>query len=43
MDALAPGASTRCRSFSHRLPLEEAAYGYELFDRREATKVLLIP
>lgn len=28
---------------SHRLPLEEAARGYELFDRREATKVLLSP
>ncbi len=28
---------------SHRLPLEEAPRGYELFDRREATKVVLIP
>jgi threonine dehydrogenase-like Zn-dependent dehydrogenase len=28
---------------SHRLPLEEAARGYELFDSRRATKVLLIP
>ena len=28
---------------SHRLRLEEAALGYELFDRREATKVLLVP
>ncbi len=28
---------------SHRLPLEEAAAGYALFDRREATKVVLIP
>jgi threonine dehydrogenase-like Zn-dependent dehydrogenase len=28
---------------SHRLPLEEAQRGYDLFDRREATKVLLIP
>jgi alcohol dehydrogenase len=28
---------------SHRLPLEEAARGYELFDRRQATKVLLAP
>jgi threonine dehydrogenase-like Zn-dependent dehydrogenase len=28
---------------SHRLPLEDAAQGYELFDRREATKVVLIP
>lgn len=28
---------------SHRLPLEQAATGYELFDRRQATKVLLVP
>jgi threonine dehydrogenase-like Zn-dependent dehydrogenase len=28
---------------SHRLPLEEAARGYDLFDRHEATKVLLRP
>ena len=28
---------------SHRLPLQEAAHGYELFDAREATKVLLLP
>ena len=28
---------------SHRLPLEEAALGYELFDTRRATKVLLLP
>jgi len=28
---------------SHRLPLEEASRGYELFAAREATKVLLIP
>jgi threonine dehydrogenase-like Zn-dependent dehydrogenase len=28
---------------SHRLPLEDAPRGYELFDRREATKVLLVP
>lgn len=28
---------------SHRLPLREAAHGYELFDAHEATKVLLIP
>lgn len=28
---------------SHRLPLEEAPRGYELFERREATKVVLIP
>lgn len=28
---------------SHRLPLEEAPLGYELFDARRATKVLLLP
>lgn len=28
---------------SHRLPLEEAPAGYDLFDRREATKVVLLP
>ena len=28
---------------SHRLPLEDAPRGYELFDQREATKVLLLP
>jgi threonine dehydrogenase-like Zn-dependent dehydrogenase len=28
---------------SHRLPLEEAPNGYELFDTRQATKVLLKP
>ncbi|MET0801662.1 MAG: alcohol dehydrogenase catalytic domain-containing protein [Actinomycetota bacterium] len=28
---------------SHRLPLEEAPTGYDLFDRRAATKVLLRP
>jgi threonine dehydrogenase-like Zn-dependent dehydrogenase len=28
---------------SHRLPLEDAAEGYRLFDRREASKVVLLP
>jgi threonine dehydrogenase-like Zn-dependent dehydrogenase len=28
---------------SHRLPLNEAVRGYELFERREATKVVLTP
>jgi len=28
---------------SHRLPLEEARKGYELFDTKQATKVLLEP
>jgi threonine dehydrogenase-like Zn-dependent dehydrogenase len=28
---------------SHRLPLDDAAHGYELFDTKQATKVLLTP
>jgi threonine dehydrogenase-like Zn-dependent dehydrogenase len=28
---------------SHRLPLAEAAAGYELFESRQATKVVLVP
>jgi threonine dehydrogenase-like Zn-dependent dehydrogenase len=28
---------------SHRLPLEDAVEGYQIFDRREATKVVLLP
>ncbi|PSR33786.1 MAG: alcohol dehydrogenase [Sulfobacillus benefaciens] len=28
---------------SHRLPLSQASHGYQLFDQRQATKVLLIP
>ena len=28
---------------SHRLPLQDAALGYELFESRRATKVLLVP
>lgn len=28
---------------SHRLPLDEAPEGYRIFDRREATKVILLP
>jgi threonine dehydrogenase-like Zn-dependent dehydrogenase len=28
---------------SHRLPLSEAPYGYELFEHRRATKVVLTP
>jgi threonine dehydrogenase-like Zn-dependent dehydrogenase len=43
MEALAAGLLDPMPLVSHRLPLEDAARGYELFDRREATKVLLIP
>jgi threonine dehydrogenase-like Zn-dependent dehydrogenase len=31
------------RLVSHRLPLDEVADAYALFDRGEATKVLLLP
>ena len=37
------GAMDPLPLISHRLPLEDAPRGYELFDRREATKVLLAP
>jgi threonine dehydrogenase-like Zn-dependent dehydrogenase len=37
------GAMDPLRLISHRLPLEDAPRGYDLFDRREATKVLLAP
>jgi threonine dehydrogenase-like Zn-dependent dehydrogenase len=43
MAELAAGRLDPMPLVSHRLPLEEAARGYELFDRREATKVLLVP
>ena len=43
MDALARGEVDPTPLISHRLPLEEAAEGYALFDRREATKVILEP
>ena len=42
-DAVLAGTIDPSRSISHRLPLEEAPRGYELFARREATKVLLRP
>ena len=41
MQAVADGRIDPLPIISHRLPLEEAAWGYELFDRREATKVIL--
>jgi threonine dehydrogenase-like Zn-dependent dehydrogenase len=43
IDAIAAGDLDPAPLVSHRLPLEEAQAGYELFARREATKVLLIP
>jgi alcohol dehydrogenase len=43
MGELAAGRLDPMPLVSHRLPLEEAGHGYGLFDRREATKVLLLP
>jgi threonine dehydrogenase-like Zn-dependent dehydrogenase len=42
-DALLAGTIDPSPLISHRLPLEQAPEGYALFDRREATKVLLAP
>ncbi len=42
-DAVLAGTVDPAPLISHRLPLEDAARGYDLFDRREATKVLLTP
>ena len=43
LDGVARGTMDPTPLISHRLPLEEAAEGYALFDRREATKVVLEP
>ena len=43
MAAVADGSIDPLPIISHTLPLEDAPTGYELFDRREATKVLLKP
>ena len=43
MDEVRAGRQDPAPLISHRLPLAEAAEGYALFDRREATKVLLLP
>jgi threonine dehydrogenase-like Zn-dependent dehydrogenase len=43
MAMLADGRVDPLPIVSHRLSLEEAPMGYELFDRREASKVLLRP
>lgn len=43
MEMVAAGRLDPTPLVSHRLPLVEAARGYELFDRKEATKVILIP
>jgi threonine dehydrogenase-like Zn-dependent dehydrogenase len=43
MDAVRAGAIDPDPLVSHRLPLQDAALGYELFDTHRATKVLLLP
>jgi 2-desacetyl-2-hydroxyethyl bacteriochlorophyllide A dehydrogenase len=43
MGAVATGKIDPLPIISHTLPLDEAPQGYELFERREATKVLLKP
>lgn len=43
MAAVQRGEADPTPLISHRLPLEAAAEGYALFDRREATKVVLEP
>jgi threonine dehydrogenase-like Zn-dependent dehydrogenase len=43
MRAVAGGEIDPLPIISHTLPLEEAPIGYELFERREATKLLLKP
>ncbi|MGZ5299752.1 MAG: zinc-binding dehydrogenase, partial [Actinomycetota bacterium] len=43
MDEVIAGRIVPSLLISHRLPLEDAAKGYALFDRREATKVVLVP
>ena len=43
MEEVRSGSIDPLPLISHRLPLEDAAAGYEAFDRREATKVVLLP
>jgi len=43
VEILARGEVDPTPLISHRLPLEDAVEGYALFDRREATKVVLEP
>ena len=43
MDAVRAGRIDPLPIISHRLSLDEAVKGYELFDAREATKVVLVP
>ena len=43
MDLVVDGSIDPTSLISHRLGMEEAPLGYELFDRHEATKVMLTP
>lgn len=43
IEAVADGTIDPLPIISHRLALEEAPNGYDLFDKREATKVVLTP
>jgi threonine dehydrogenase-like Zn-dependent dehydrogenase len=43
MSAVVAGTIDPLPIISHRLPLSEAAHGYELFEGRRATKVVLTP
>jgi threonine dehydrogenase-like Zn-dependent dehydrogenase len=41
LELIRAGRIDPARIVSHRLPLDDAVKGYELFDRREAVKVVL--
>ncbi len=43
LERIASGRFAPQRVVSHRLPLAEAPEAYRLFDRREATKIVLLP
>jgi threonine dehydrogenase-like Zn-dependent dehydrogenase len=43
MEAVESGRINPMPIISHTMPLEEAPKGYEMFDAREATKVVLKP
>ena len=43
MELIAAGRLDPAKIISHRLPLTEAVRAYELFQAREATKVMLVP
>ena len=43
LDLVASGRLRPDRIISHRMPLDRAIEAYELFDRREATKIVLTP